>query len=103
VPTSKKKVNRAGLIGSFIAAFIILGAGATGIGVSAAKQTLGSEFNKSYNMRFELSPYDEQSYGSDKKLIDGSETFTNQAKDCADAYSKLLHEKGIDNVNVYPE
>jgi hypothetical protein len=64
---------------------------------------MGSEFNKSYNMRFELNPYDEQSFGNSKELIDKSEPFANQAKDCANAYSKFLHEKGIDNVNVYPE
>jgi hypothetical protein len=32
-----------------------------------------------------------------------TETYAELAEDAADAYSRFLHEKGVDDINVYPE
>ncbi|MDR0674684.1 MAG: hypothetical protein LBF36_00210 [Mycoplasmataceae bacterium] len=103
VQSTTRKTSFGSILSSFIVAFVILVAGGTGIGISAWKQTLGSEFSKSYNIRFELEPHNEQDYNFDQPLGLGTETYSELAKDAANAYSKYLNEKGVNDINVYPE
>jgi hypothetical protein len=51
-----------------------------------------------------LEPHDEQDYKFNESIhTSHPETYPELAKDAADSYSRYLHEKGVDDINVYPE
>lgn len=101
----KNKLKRRKFFSAFFAGFIFagsLGASAGTCYATSKKINAGSEYDKSYNIRYELDVYNTEDPNV-QNTPQSLEEVTNKVNDAVDAYANYLNEKGINVSNIYPE
>ncbi|MDE7433783.1 MAG: hypothetical protein K2M43_01400, partial [Mycoplasmoidaceae bacterium] len=77
--------------------------GSAGICYATSKKIeYGSEFEKSYNIRFELDPYANEDPNQDATNVSLDEV-KEKLNQAVDSYSYYLDQKGIEVSDIYPE